>query len=1792
MKDPIKIIHKIKNNNKKIIYKVYIFIGPLVPKKIIKILEAIIDLDFYSTLSELQKTDIEELENYYGSHWYQYFFLSYHLETQKVHIDATIEKKNYLIKNYGEEWYNTHIQSDKVFHKNINYTFASQYHNYMILHNKLKSVKEKILDFRTYQPDYNLQEGGKCNLQRGGDDMDNNDDNNDDDNNDDNNDDNIETVDVDELNDTNIDLSALEQIYLTENIQDKQTLKETNKLLNEALNDYSWNNNIRKLGLEYDDDDDNLTYDMLLPDIIKKYYIIDQYIFKDESIKNIKQKISISINLSKIFSSNSNKYLKLIPETQFLWSEYKIQKNDQIIHDQIMLGQKWIRKNELINIDIVPNENIIVYEKVKNNLKYLKNSIEYKIRRDDDENNILSSYNNFYTNNEIFLLDIYNDLGIGYNVMKENKINLFDIYVNIYFHYITFDHFNQIIDLLNNSNDTKELQYNELVFNSLVPDIKLESEIEKTVENLKNLMEFNLFDVNFYENYIIHSNIHININDPQNLTGTGMNNKLNLYRIFDNFIVDDKYPFIHMQTLKTEATRKCYTKFNNNELLTKWFVTSPNGIAVKILINPSKYLTIIIHETGKLEYTTIWKEDDNATIKDIEETFIYVKDLINKINSENKKIKIIVPTDDQFNYGFINSIQKFTLPNEFKINHDELSDLSRYFFNYVSLVIDPKKRESLKKNVNHIEVSKYGTYLRYKRVNKYDNKLKIYMKILYYMKNYEITNNEIINIISRQFNITIEDATRELDHVRKKYSKIINQRKRKLKSIKVLPKVKPLGIGIDIQGRDKDNYKIKITGSKNKDQLNNILDFIKILIFLYTNIYIYKNKEYQNIIDTLKGLHKIAKRRNKVSNFALYEESNKPIKLISKLDKDRLGYTPDKGQNQYSRLCQNSGEHKRRPEVIPEINIEKLLENGYKLNKKTQFYEKKVQLKMKNKTYETVIKAIKLPSSDSTYNYYTCDPSENNEYIHIGFLTKGVNPNDLCMPCCYKKDFMETTNVEKKNYYLKCINEKIKEDDENLIDININDKIYILRDTDKIQNNKFIFLPKYLNIIFNKLWNNDYKIKNHYLYETKSGYCFKYTIKNNNNYYFLSAISNIYNITITDIINKIIYFLENDKDDKYFKYLENGDVSINFNNNRENYINFIKSREHLEYNIIGELIAIPGIISPKGINYFIFNKNKIYINNKNNLEKEEIKEEYFLDCLNKENYKDYYEDRDFILLIKDGKYYSPIFKIIKNSKIVSIEKKFNVKDKVINEIMKYYDQSCNNNIINNLFLEKKLFTKNIINLVDTKKQIIDENNKCIYIELTNGLYLPVYPSGLSYKISHCYMKKLNFLDFKLTLKLLDKINKDINYIPKIIYFDKKNDNIIRIYSILLENNLIIPIKPENINEDYIKKLGLSVIFEPSEEIINDAIINEKINYDDKIFKNVKEFNYNKEAYNLYRLEVSYHLSQDNEMKKQIISIVRSNKDMNNKRNELRNILFNLIYKKIGIIIDNLMDLKNYNINNTRKLCNEYDNSKKCNENYHCSWNRGICTFQLTEDMLIMFVNKIIEECVQDNIKFKEIIEENEYYVSDIVNNMNYISRENQKIYTTNNLNIKKIMEELLGKSKVLFSQKDNIINIEVTPILELRNEFIQEIVSNNDSVIRAYINCYYWINNPLYNLEIRNLGYINEFQSQLTYLFKANIIDYMENKLKLDNIEINNFRNSSLNTDGKTELLILSYLFNIPIIVLNIQSSVIYLFLQGDIPINKNTIEKFLNMKNTIIIKFEYENKKIIPSKIYSVYKK
>ena len=86
-------------------------------------------------------------------------------------------------------------------------------------------------------------------------------------------------------------------------------------------------------------------YDDSLNNLFVKNYVFSQYIFEDDTIKKIKEKICAAIQLNNIFSKNNKDNCYLIPSSIYLWTKYNyidhIDKN--LKFDKVMLGQKWIK---------------------------------------------------------------------------------------------------------------------------------------------------------------------------------------------------------------------------------------------------------------------------------------------------------------------------------------------------------------------------------------------------------------------------------------------------------------------------------------------------------------------------------------------------------------------------------------------------------------------------------------------------------------------------------------------------------------------------------------------------------------------------------------------------------------------------------------------------------------------------------------------------------------------------------------------------------------------------------------------------------------------------------------------------------------------------------------------------------------------------------------------------------------------------------------------------------------------------------------------------------------------------------------------------------------------------------------------------------------------------------------------------------------------------------------------------------------------------------------------------------
>ena len=1885
MEDPIKIIYKVKNNNRKNQYHIYIFLGNLVNQTIQKIIKKFTDFNLFDTLTSLNDKEIKELENKYGPKWYNFFFIHHHIDFTFDNIRKSKQKIDEIIDKLGIDWYNIHIKDYKISGK-TSFNYASIVKRDRI--NKFsKTIKEgDKLDYRT---DISKQFGGtkekninidnelkmkkylkksyesfskmSDNIQLGG--------LSEDDISDSDEEDIIgeinkpvesEEVEVNE----ELSIEELENIYSTEDkldlvIENDKDTKKTSDLIDKILEQDRDFEKLDKLNdlIEFDNSKDNTNYDESLKNIYSKNYIFNNYIYKNDTIKNIKYKICCSIKKNKIFDKNSQLF---IPSRLYLWSEYYynelIENKIALKYDKIMLGQKWVRRNELLQIDIEPNDNIKVYTTLRNNLRLLRDNIKKygsNIRVENDQYNILDDYGDFYTNNEIYMIDIYNELGQNFSADNENLKNLFDIYIRIYFLGISSDEFKYIIDYLNNS----KKEESELIiknYNNINNDNKMENTITRIIEEVKLTPEL-------YKSYLKSNNItqvvtHINLfmtkynNKTINIESANIKKsdiKIDLFRIFDNFIVTDIYPFIQFQ----QADGNLVYKFNSGNpeqdkgaILSKWFETAPYGISFKIKVNlkdssSNKYISVNMNDSGRVEYKIQFKEEDNASFEDIKGTYQFVRDLIKKINDENTRLQLYLPQDRDFKFAFINTIQQ--IQTKGIINHNDLDDFARLFYPYVAVVINPRKRQPKDKDENLNEFGKYGTYLRYKRVSNYESDRSLEKRILYFLRNFEFDEKKMIREISNSFNLIDKVAEQKINEIRDKFP-YLKKAGRVLRKFENIPRFKAPGIDVNLQGKNKDNYKLRISGSRNKQQLDNICEFISIMLYLYENIYIQKKSEKRYLLDILKGLNNIAKRRNKVEE--IIETDDKivsKVKEITKLDKERLGFKPEKGQNQWTRSCQNSGKIKRRPSVNTSKTISELINKGYKLNEKTNIYEKKVTIKENGKNKDVILKASKIETSKGEDDlYFTCDPVDNGKYMYVGFLTRSNNPTGLCMPCCFIKDPFESNNKEKKAFNEKCIGKGNVEVNLENKSKSIADKVYILQDTNKLQDGRYSFLPKYLDIFFNIINKNVKIIKNNYLISSETGYFFKYGIKQDIPY--INAISTCFELNSDDIKKKLILALENDKKLSLFTSLNNGDIRGQFDSILE-YINFIKNNNALDYELLDDLVCSKNVIEKNGLNIFIFMKQeKIIIKDDKKIEKDD----YILLCKNIEN-TIYYKDRNSIILIKEGNQYYPIFflkKGLKNNSI-SVIKIFEPNNNIIKNIIDYSSQNCNDLINKNLSLTaKNIFNKHSNNIL---YQIIDFKFKTKYLVSKNNILLPCSISGSVSDLNILYDNDINkyIKDINVTI---DEIYNILKIYPSGVYYEDKQTEKYLVDGLMFGRQINIPISKIEMTKDEIQKLSKKIgikefgIERRSPYDIIDKVLKDGLDIENK--KGVLDVNidtYKNDGYKQFKLELSNFLIQDDEILNKLNDLYYSKKSYEDKSYAIKKLFYKIVNKDLIKFLNKLKDIKNdddedlnenqsyeggsndlvhtikkipelndYNTKNIIETCELNNDEKKCNMNKICYFKNNECKMGLTKEYIIIYVNKLTDEILADEYKYYELINKDKYSISDINDYYNFTNRNKQKIIKSNSVNVDKVLSEIYGEENIPILGKKRLKKIEDNIIENPPEEYkdkILQLVDFNDGIYRAISNNFYWLENILLDNDIRNLGYYSNLQSDITNYLKSLLIDYLRNennRLELINYfntfninikkEIYDYKdmivkNMELFDEYIIELLIINKILNIPILIYNDFENVISIFDEGEVKFNKKynigddkNIDKYKNKKDYINIKFEFPMKNLI----------
>lgn len=1850
MNDPIKVIHKYKNNNGRIQYHINIFLGDICNKKCMAVLDKIKNMNLFSALTEIPQSDIDILIKRYGEYWYEKFFNNYHINYIKETTYKNASKMKNLRDRYGKDWIDLHFVNYRKHLETITYSYEAKMKQLIERANMDRTIKQKFREEIEEMGDYTtmknkeivpelmaqspVEEVPEIETPQLTSDFS----------------DTLSTIS--ELTDSDISVDGFHQnIDVSSDISDEGMIggisgqfddyspsepseeefeSEVDALFSQfdetdpnaiiTTNDIktvlsnSEYNKIYNQILDFDRSKDSNMFDEKLSDVYQKNYILHQYIYKDDTVKTIKKKITAGFKNNDKFGNNTY----IVPSYQYLWSEYYLKG----VVKKVMIGEKWIVKNDLIKIDIEPISNLGIYEDLRGDLKTLRDDMKRqgKIKRDDDEQNVFYDYEGYYTCNEIFLIDIYNELGLDYNPSFEEIRNLLDIFIKIYFNKISPDSFNNILKFLKKETPENEKNIernkNKKIYENINNDLILENEIMKDIELTKE-KDQKIYPNYFKETNIMHSVSRAYISDKYE--------KIDLFRIFDNFVLSMHFPFIQFQPLNDAPRARFYKNFlaktKRKDAVMKWFENSPYGINFKVNTNydkpdlPEEFVSIGINDNGRLDYQIQWKEEYGRTIHDIKKSYELVRTLIKKINAENSKsrTKLTVPADDQFRFAFITTIQKIELPGNLMIDHDDLSTFATNFYPYVAVVVEPRKRESTLSKDRGEGISKFGTYLRYKRISKYENKARIEHRIIFFMRNYEYNDAALAKVISNDFNITEEQALLDIAATHAKYIHLRKSRK-VLKKLENIPKYKSPGIIIEIQGKMRDKYKLRIAGAHDEGQLNRITEFMNIMIYLYLDTYLFKNPARQKMVDRITRLTNIARRRNKVGQiFQEIEPATRNIKQMVKLDSQRL---KKKGlvTRHWSKECQQSGEKtRRRPQQY--FEADELINRGYILQKKTDdipfdhwikkvLVDDKGRITKNKKGKEVILRAVKLALDESGENnvFYTCNPDDNGEHINIGFLGK----DDNAAPCCFIKDHIMSKNPKKRNLFLKSVGIIPEETSEETTI----EQSYILQDNVVIEENRFAFLPKYLDILMNIMLGKEREIVNHRLIKSVGGYHFKYGVKRLEQIdpYF-TAISSIFNMTVKQIKENMISALESDKGNIIFTSLNNGDVIKQFRN-IESYKNYIKSDDFLDYTLMNDLITLPGVIRKNGVFIVFFQTKRKVIQKK--LEKEVVVINYYIDCLNSENVSDIKDPaREVGIIIHEQNRFYPVVHATKksDSSTIIIDKTFHYEESesnIIHHIYDYYKLNClsdfnvligekddSNNISKNTY---KILLQSKNKDYHPKYQYVDSRYKCKYIITQGGFIVSTAVSGAIYNLSIVRSIDKYIKDHLITAEYLNAIDKDTNSILKLkmigyYYSDKKNDGYI-INRIMTEGYGSVPVNKITLSKDYIKKNNLIVTYKTDYNVIDQEIAKgpDNIVIDQRIIEVSKYRNIN-ELYQLFRLHLSYFLNHTVYGKtqlKKLVDIINGKNNRSDKKIKIKKILYKTIDSGLSNKFNALIsqrggfeedkkwihlqaegkktDYALMKFSNNRELCYDANDKNKCHALSYCYWNnsKNMCVLDLKKEHLIDYVNRVAEELVQNDIGAQEILNIDDHYVADVVNYNVYQERPEEGIVVGSSKRTAKILDEFFGKANApIMGKKRNMVDLfqdydnlnKINPLKESDEWFIQNIMEHNNTVFRAFANGYFWLLHPYETSEYRNLGYYSLLQTELSNIYKSQIIDWLRDKTNLakiksmekyfgsrkddtlDSFIVNLSTSIKSITSGIIELYVLSILYDVAIIV-------------------------------------------------------
>jgi hypothetical protein len=625
-------------------------------------------------------------------------------------------------------------------------------------------------------------------------------------------------------------------------------------------------------------------------------------------------------------------------------------------------------------------------------------------------------------------------------------------------------------------------------------------------------------------------------------------------------------------------------------------------------------------------------------------------------------------------------------------------------------------------------------------------------------------------------------------------------------------------------------------------------------------------------------------------------------------------------------------------------------------------------------------------------------------YPFLGFIDDSNHPNHLCMPCCYRKP-MDNPKAKGFSKYMKCLGKNVDSKVEG------ESKDYIMgRDKMPLIKGRYGLLPINLAKLFKSNCDTGKM-------EANKNCFLRYGVKDDINQSFLQAVAGLMD-TIQPMSLTVLkkYLFETKLTKRLFNSLNQGELAILFNNNKEdpyeNYKKYMMSdTQKINEEYLWDYLQRPNILDKDGINIFIMTSRSLL-------------------CPKGFRVNNFYSEKcKSVIFFTDGRYYEPIFLVINQSGTLKPPITFfPPNNPAIIQLMNMALKNCvmkdivNWEKIRKISLGEKYFDlQNPITAVELMEkisvigQIKDSYNKTYALVSENSFLLPIEPQGeiLGLNVIENWKPKR----FGETIKFYDGISEKykLPYQPKKVFKNPLN----LILAIQLADNSIIPVQEES--SSYNRLLDASDKYYYN---VNMHLAKGNKSLDERAKITLYKI-YIEESYDRLRMELARKLQKSSD-KDKIIQLIKDKVMPIALKREYMKTLLEKICKELIVQLANLpFSIENYIKPSLRKPCST---EKKCDKNFHCYFQKGECRLIILEknpidntNIFDFFMERISDEILRNSLLRDEILEDK---LDELINKS--IEIRNDEIIINGAKNLYVQIEELYKPKKQFILRSENM----------------------------------------------------------------------------------------------------------------------------------------------------------------------